>query len=250
MQATITTEQTQFWALGDTHLSFGKARDMTRFSETWIDHAARIAALWREKINSNDVILLAGDISWAQTVAKVEADLAWLSALPGRKILLRGNHDHWWKDIAQVRKILEPRGFYALEGDSIELDGVIVCGAMGHVAPEDPYYVENSGKDRYRRELGRLENALKDAQSRRVAEQPVILMMHYPPFTSEGKPTAYVEIISHYRPALCIYGHLHRSNEWEVAQNGLYNGVRYLLVAADYLDMNPYPVWPLEYTRE
>ncbi len=198
-----------------------------------------LAAAWRERIAPDDVVLLPGDVSWAQSTNKVLPDLDWLSALPGRKILLRGNHDHWWKDIYHVRKIVEPMGFYALEGDCIALADVIVCGAMGHIAPDDPYYVEDPPKNRYFRELGRLEQALQQAEKQRQPNQTVILMMHYPPFTSEGKPTAYTELIAHYQPTICVYGHLHRRAEWEVAHNGAYQGVCYYLVAADYLEMVP-----------
>jgi uncharacterized protein len=184
-------------------------------------------------------ILIPGDISWASSVTRVMPDLAWITSMPGRKVLLRGNHDHWWKSIDQVRKIIEPLGFYALEGDSIELDSTIFCGAMGHIAPEDPYFVEDPKKDRYRRELNRLELALQHATERRSGGQPVILMMHYPPFTSDGKPTAYVDMITRYQPTLCVYGHLHRSAEWQVAHNDVYEGVRYQLVASDFLEMTP-----------
>ena len=212
---------------------------MARFGDRWEDHPGTLAAAWRERISPDDVVLLPGDVSWAQSTNKVRADLAWLSDLPGRKVLLRGNHDHWWKDIYNVRKIVEPMGFYALEGDCITLDDVIVCGAMGHIAPGDPYYVADPPKNRYFRELGRLEQALQQAAERRQPGQTMILMMHYPPFTSEGKPTAYTDLITQYQPTMCVYGHLHRRAEWEVAHNGVYQGVWYHLVAADYLEMVP-----------
>ncbi len=239
----------RFWAISDTHLSFGKPKDMARFGERWGDHTERIADAWRSRVAADDVMLLPGDISWAQTQTKVLPDMDWLTSLPGRKVLLRGNHDHWWKSIDVARKITEPLGLYTLEGDSITLDGVILCGAMGHLAPDDPYYVEDTKKDRYQRELTRLEAALQSGAEQRLRGQPMILLMHYPPFTSEGKPTAYVDLITHYRPTLCLYGHLHRSAEWKVAMNGVYEGVTYRLVAADYLEMIPQWVLTTEFTE-
>ncbi len=236
--------QTRFWAIGDTHLSFAKPKNMSQFSERWNDHTDRIAREWKQQIAPEDVVLVAGDVSWAQSVNKVLPDLAWLKGLPGRKVLLRGNHDHWWKDIERVRKIVEPMGFYALEGDCLEIDGVLVCGAMGHVAPQDPFYRADERKDRYNRELKRLEAALKRGNEQRQEGQPLLLVMHYPPFTSEGKPTAYVDLITHYKPTVCVYGHLHRDAEWEVACKGEYQGVFYMLAAADYLQMIPGLVWP------
>jgi hypothetical protein len=234
------------WAIADTHLSFARPKNMARFGEKWVNHEARLASAWRAQIAPDDIVLLPGDISWAQSVARVWADLAWLCDLPGRKVLLRGNHDHWWKDIRHVRKIVEPMGFYALEGDSISLDGTLICGAMGHIAPHDPYYKPDARKDRHTRELKRLENALVHAAERRLPGQPFVLMMHFPPFTSDGKSTAYADLISTYQPTICLYGHLHRQSEWEIARSGLHDGVYYALVAADYLGMTPRLVWPLE----
>ncbi len=237
---------TRFWAIADTHLSFGRPNDMARFGERWVEHPERIAEAWQALVAPNDVVLLPGDVSWAKSYPKLILDLDWLSALPGRKVLLRGNHDHWWKNIEAVRKIVTPLGFYALEGDSITLDDVIICGAMGHIAPQDPYYVEDPKKDRYQRELLRLEAALQHGSERRVPGQAMILMMHYPPFTSQGQPTAFVDLISSYRPTLCLYGHLHRSEEWKVAVNGEYEGVHYRLMAADYVEMTPQLIWTTE----
>ncbi len=237
---------TRFWAIADTHLSFARPKDMARFGEKWIEHPTRLAAAWNSQIAPDDVVLLPGDISWAPSPNKIGPDLEWLCKLPGRKILLRGNHDHWWKDISSVRQMVEPMGLYALEGDSVMLDGVHICGAMGHVAPEDPYFEADSKKDRYTRELSRLEKALEHATARRQDGQPLVLMMHYPPFTSDGKPTAYVDLITWYQPTLCIYGHLHKTHEWAVARQDLYQGVQYALVAADYLHMTPRLIWTAE----
>lgn len=242
--------QIRCWALADTHLSFGKPKDMSKFGAKWENHTEQIATAWHQLVAPGDIVLIPGDISWASTMRRFEADLAWLSNLPGRKVLLRGNHDHWWIDISRVRKIIETWGFYALEGDSITLDGVIICGAMGHVAPQDPYYVEDATRNRYARELRRLEAALTQATAQRAADQPVILMMHYPPFTSDGKPTAYVDLITSFQPTLCVYGHLHHEAEWEVACNTLYNGVQYQLVAADFLEMKPCLILSLEKTDQ
>ncbi|MHB8627726.1 MAG: metallophosphoesterase [Aggregatilineales bacterium] len=229
----------QFWAIADTHLSFGKPKDMARFGERWVDHAQRLATAWRASVAADDIVLLPGDLSWADKPTKVIADLEWLTALPGRKVLVRGNHDHWWRNIDEVRKVLEPFGFYALQGDSCTFDGVLVCGAMGYVAPNDPYYEKDTRKDRYERELKRLESALQHAAAQRTPDQPWVVMLHYPPFTSDGQPTPFAEAITQAKPTICLYGHLHRAAEWEVAVNGLYEGVDYRLVAADFIQMMP-----------
>jgi hypothetical protein len=235
-----------FWAIADTHLSFGKPKNMARFGGKWVNHEETIAHHWQALIAPDDVVLLPGDISWASSVPKVIPDLKWLAALPGRKVLLRGNHDHWWKNVSTARAAVEPFGLSLLEGDSIELNGVIICGAMGHIAPGDPYYDSSDKKDRFNRELVRLEAALKHGTERRAPDQPMILMTHYPPFTSEGKPSAYSELVAKMKPTLCLYGHLHHRKEWDVAVNGIQDEVDYRLVAADFIEMIPQRIWTVE----
>jgi len=237
--------QTTFWAIGDTHLSFSKPRDFTHFGEKWRDHAERIADSWRRQVRPQDVVLLLGDTSWASSFKQVLPDLEWLSTLPGRKVLVRGNHDHWWNNINKVRQQMLPAGFVALQGDSIILEDVVLCGAQGHIAPPDPYYRPDPPKNRYERELNTLQTALSAAAAQRShAHQPLIIMMHYPPFTSDAKPTAFIDLIEQYAPATCLYAHLHKTHEWEVAINGERNGIQYRLVAADYVNMELQQVYP------
>jgi hypothetical protein len=238
---------TRFWAIADTHLSFARPKDMARFGGKWVDHEAQLAQHWQAQVADADVVLLPGDVSWAQQPNRVWPDLNWLRQLPGRKLLLRGNHDHWWKQIEKVRKMAEPLGFLALEGDSVTIDGVVIAGAMGHLAPHDPFYKEDATKDRYNRELARLEAALRHGTEARQTDTgdplPMIVMMHYPPFTSDGQRTAYVDLISRFQPTMCVYGHLHHQKEWDIARNDVFEGVQYALVAADYLEMKPHLIW-------
>lgn len=242
----VPVTQTTFWAIGDTHLSFAKRRDLTRFGEKWRNHVERIAESWRTQVKPDDVVLILGDLSWATTANRVRPDLAWLAALPGRKVLVRGNHDRWWVDIEAVRHQLLPENCYALQGDSMVVDGVLLCGAQGHVAPEDPYYKPDPPQNRYERELRMLQSALASALEVRRPAQPMMVLMHYPPFTSEGKPTAYSRLIEQYAPAQCLYAHLHRPSEWEAAVQGERNGIYYRLISSDYVDMTLQKVWPSE----
>jgi predicted phosphohydrolase len=239
----------RFWAIADTHLSFGKARDMVRFSERWHNHTERLAVAWQTHIAPEDVVLLLGDISWAHSGKQALLDLVWLQQLNGRKVLLRGNHDYWWDNVQKARQLAEPLGFHLLEGDALRLHGAVICGAMGHIAPNDPYYAPDPRKDRFSRELARLESALQRGQALRQAGEPLLLIMHYPPFTSDGQPTAYSELIAHYQPTICLYGHLHHAKEWLLAKQGLHEGVHYQLVAADFLEMTPRLVWQAPATR-
>lgn len=219
---------------------------MTRFGEKWHDHVGRIERDWQARVAAQDVVLVLGDLSCASTYKAVQPDLAWLAHLPGRKVLIRGNHDRWWRDIAEVRRTMLPDHVFAIQGDAIEMEGIVLCGAQGHVAPHDPYYRPDPPFNRYERELKTLEAALNAAAAIRQPHQKLIVMMHYPPFTSEGQPTLYSEMIEQHAPALCLYGHLHKEHEWAVAMQGHHLGVEYRLLASDFLGMMLQPVLTVE----
>ncbi len=235
---------TRIWAISDIHLSFAKPRDQTRFGHRWENHTARLEQAWRTCVTTADIVLLPGDVSWAHSPQSVRPDVEWLAALPGRKVLARGNHDYWWKHLSQVRQVM-PDGIYAVQGSCLALDGVLICGTMGHIAPNDPYYQTRKYRS-YQRELCWLKKSLEQARHKRRDGEPIILMMHYPPYTSDGQPSGFTEVIRRYSPEVCVYGHLHLEQEWAVAADRLINGTRYHLVACDYLDMTPRRVWPLE----
>ncbi|NJL93071.1 MAG: hypothetical protein HC915_04765 [Anaerolineae bacterium] len=221
------------------HLSLGKPRDMSRFGSRWQDHLLRLEQSWRTRVQPQDVVLLLGDISWASSYRRARPDLEWVGHLPGRKVLVRGNHDRWWRNIEEVRRSMLPPGCYALQGDCMELDGVLLCGAQGHIAPHDPYYRPDPPTNRYKRELATLAKALLQAKHQRRLGQPLAILMHYPPFTSNGQPTRFSELIEQHAPAHCLYGHLHQEYEWQVAVNQPRAGISYRLLAADFVGMIP-----------
>lgn len=234
---------TKIWAISDTHLSFANNRDQTRFGEKWLEHTKRIERSWRQQVSLHDIVLLPGDLSWAHSPRNVQPDIDWLAKLPGKKVLARGNHDFWWKKLDQVRSQILRHEMYAVQGTCLNLSGTLVCGTMGHIAPNDPYYQPHKYKS-YQRELKWLKASLQQAQQMKSNGEPTILMMHYPPFTSDGRPTGFTEVIQEYRPDVCVYGHLHFEAEWAVAADGNLHGTLYQLVTCDYLDMAPKLIWP------
>jgi len=240
----------KFWAIADTHLSLGKPRDLSKFGDIWINHTERLEADWRQKVRPQDKVLILGDISWSSTVRRAMYDLEWLAELPGEKIIIRGNHDRWWTDIKKVRRQVLPAGFYAVQGDTYEVDGVLFCGAQGHLAPHDPFYKPDPPHNRYQRELKTLKEAVKAVKKVRKAEQPLVVMMHYPPYTSDAKPTEYSDLVEQLAPAMCLYGHLHQPQEWEIAFDKQYqNGIYYRLLSADYVKMELQAIDPFQYGK-
>ncbi len=212
---------------------------MDVFGEVWIGHAARMAASWDALVEPGDTVLLPGDLSWARTMSEVQGDLEWIGARPGRKLLLRGNHDGWWKSIARVRRALPP-GCHALQNDAVELEDGVVIAARGWISPDDP---TASAEDAaiFHRELERLKLSIADADRRFGRLAPRIAMLHYPPWVEGRAPSAVVEVLRASGVQTCVYGHLHGADH-ALGVTGEREGIRYLLVAADAIGFAPLPL--------
>ena len=227
------------WTLSDLHLSFAQHKPMDIFGSRWKDHPARIEANWRARVRDDDIVLVAGDISWAMHVGDAMQDLRWINALPGQKILSKVNHDYWWDRAAPLRPFM-PHSIQLIEASAIVLDVAVVCGTRGWVTPEMPGFAEASDTRVYNRELIRLDRAL-DAAQKIAAKRPIIVMIHYPPFV-DRKPTEFARRMAARGVAACVYGHLHRPDDWAHAIQGTVDGVFYQLSACDYLGFGPVAV--------
>ena len=230
------------WAISDLHLSFSSDKPMDIFGPHWVDHHSRIERAWRESVSDTDTVLIPGDISWAMKLDEAEQDLHWLGALPGQKIIMKGNHDYWWDSVTRVRSSL-PQSVKAIQNDALETPGAIVFGSRGWLSPGSPGFDEESDRRVYDRELGRLELSLSSAMKMKMSStsgstRPLIAMMHYPPVV-EGRPTEFARLLSDARVSACVYGHLHLQGEWSEGLDCEIDGVRYLLVSCDYTGFAP-----------
>lgn len=229
------------WTISDLHLSSVHPKPMDIFGAHWQNHAARIAAAWRDRVRADDWVLIAGDISWALKLRDALPDLAWIADLPGRKVLIRGNHDYWYpRRVGPLRPHLPP-GIVALGGDATDIGAAVVCGTRGWITPDTPGFQPDTDMRIYTRELGLLDGALHAAQKLAAGARPIIVMIHYPPFL-DGQPTAFAQRIAAAGAAVCIYGHLHRPEDWACAVQGVVAGVFYQLTACDYLGFGPVAV--------
>ena len=150
------------WALADLHLSGQSNKPMDIFGSEWEDHPDRIMQGWKENVRDDDLIIVPGDISWAMHLEDAACDLDWLASLPGRKVLVRGNHDFWWKSISKVRDIL-PSGIRAIQNDHFFYQGWAICGTRGWICPGDSRFDHERDQKIYLREIQRLELSLKSA---------------------------------------------------------------------------------------
>jgi predicted phosphohydrolase len=222
------------YAIGDLHLSLSvpnKAMDV--FGERWRDHTDRIREAWQDTVSENDLVLIPGDISWAMYLSDALADLGFIGALKGKKLLLRGNHDYWWQSVTQVRNAL-PEGMYALQNDVFRFGDLFVCGTRGWTVPQSSRFKESADRKLYERELIRLDLSLKGLPQ----NAPAIGMLHYPPFSENGEKSAFAERFEAAGVKSVVYGHLHGASH-RYAFNGERDGVVYRCVSADFLNFVP-----------
>lgn len=205
---------------------------MDIFGPVWHDYLDKIIIDWRERVTDEDVVILAGDYSWAMKLEDVVPDFDFLRNLPGKKIIIRGNHDYWWSSVSRVREKLPPNT-YALQNDAIKIGEYIFCGNRGWIIPEGKYDTAENRKI-YARELIRLELSLQSAKKLQTADEKIIFITHYPPFNKNIEPSEYTRLIEQYGVSFVVFGHLHGYVNPKMYFNDI-NGVKYYLTSCDTL---------------
>jgi predicted phosphohydrolase len=219
------------FAIADTHLSGNPpAKPMTVFGDHWQDHWRKISEDWRKKVSPDDIVLLAGDISWAMKLDEALVDLGEIAALPGKKIICRGNHDYWWQTIGKMTAATAHKLFF-IHNNFVGLGDIAVCGSRGWLCPGDPFF-STEDMPIYLRELNRTQLSLSAA--RNAGFKRIILMLHYPPLYS-GRTSGFTELIAEFGVDICIYGHLH-NEAIKNAFTGILDNTTYHLVSCDALD--------------
>lgn len=221
----------RIYAIGDLHLPGAQSKPMDVFGAHWEGHFEKIEQDWRSRVQPDDTVLVPGDLSWAMTLEEAAPDLKRICALPGRKLLLRGNHDYWWSSLMRVRALL-PEGNWALQNDARDIGDAVVCGTRGwNVVADNSTDAQNLKI--YRRELMRLELSLKDAAAK-AQGRPIVCMLHFPPFGEKKEDSGFTQLLEAYGVHTCVYGHLHGEGI-RSAFEGERGGVRYKLVSCDSL---------------
>ena len=223
----------RIFAIADLHLSLASEKPMDVFGTAWRDHAEKLERNWRDTVSNDDLVLIPGDISWAMQLTAALPDLSFIGGLPGKKILLKGNHDYWWSAIGRVRAAL-PAGMRALQNDSFEEGGVAVCGSRGWLCPGGGNFSADDQKI-YLRELDRLALSIRSLQRDAGTR---IAMLHFPPFVDKERGSGFTEQLEQAGVTIAVYGHLHGDANRN-AFEGERNGIVYHCVAADKLDFTP-----------
>lgn len=222
------------FAIADLHFSFAKPKPMDIFGANWQNHANRIIEHWQNTITPQDTLLLPGDISWAMHLPDAQKDLAVIDHLPGKKILLSGNHDYWWKSSAKLEGQFPAMKF--LKNGAIPYEDYFICGTRGWTCPNDISFTKEDEKI-YKREQIRLRLSLDTAMYQGAKQ--IIVMLHYPPVNDKHEPSAFTEIFKSYPITTVVYGHLHGTESHKQALQGNLDDISYHLVASDYLNFCP-----------
>ena len=225
------------YAIGDTHLSLGSNKPMDVFGGGWTGYVDKLRRGF-EVVEPEDTVVLCGDISWGMSLEEAREDFAFLDGLPGRKLLMKGNHDYWWTTAQKMRRFFQENGFSTLEllhNNCHFYGNVALCGTRGWFYEEDRG--EHSAKI-FNRELIRLEASLKAG-----GEGEKFCFLHYPPLYQGYRCQEIIDLMEWYGVTRCYYGHLHGGSH-RLAVSGLWGKVEYHLVAADYLGFQPEKILP------
>jgi predicted phosphohydrolase len=224
------------FAIGDLHLAGGSGKTMDKFGEHWRDHDRKIFENWERIGRDDDLLLLAGDISWAMHLEEATADLDRIGGLKGRKLMIKGNHDYWWASNAKLRKVLSP-SIEVLQASSIVIEGTAVAGTRGWLCPGDTFFQSDDLKI-YNREVSRLRMALESLKTQSAEYDRLIVAMHYPPANDKGEQSGFMDLLDEYRVDACVYGHLH-GHAIRTGITGLRGHTTYHLVSADAVNFAP-----------
>ena len=224
------------YAMGDLHLCLGAPKPMDIFGGAWVGYMDKLKE-GMSVITAEDTTVLLGDLSWALDLPSAAQDFAWINEIPGRKIILKGNHDYWWSTVAKFNKFCEANGFhdmFLLNNNHFEYGDWAICGTRGWFFEEDRHGTHDEKV--FKRELCRLEASLKSAGEKRK-----MVFLHYPPRYKGYECREILDLLEKYEVRRCYYGHLHGGSH-RLAMEGLWENVEFRLVAADYLDFKPQTV--------
>ena len=221
------------YAISDLHLSFSADKPMDIFGGNWEGHFEKIKSDWLATVQEEDVVLIAGDISWAMKLEDALVDLRALADLPGKKVFIRGNHDYWWNGITKLRDSAPNDSFYFLQTDAVRIENFVIVGSRGWTCPGSADYTEQDNK-LYLREAERFRLALFEANKRKEDGDKLIAMIHFPPFNLKKEPSLFTELFEKNGVETVVFGHLHGAAFFPLKT--VKDGITYHLTSCDKTD--------------
>lgn len=227
----------KIWAISDLHLSFACDKPMDIFGGNWENYTQKIQENWQQLIAPEDIVLIAGDISWAMKLEEAVADLQWIDKLNGKKIIIKGNHEYWWSGITAVRNIL-PQSISAIQNDCLRIGNLLFCGTRGWTVPEHGKQLPAEDEKLYKREVERLKLTLAKMQQERKPDDTVICLMHFPPYNMTKEDSNFTKLLEEYNINKVVFGHLHGKL---VNMDKVYNknNIEYYFTSTDHINNTP-----------
>lgn len=226
------------YIIGDLHLSFSTNKPMNIFGKNWENHEEKIKEDWEKRVNNLDTVIIPGDLSWATYLEDTYRDFEFVNNLPGKKILLKGNHDYWWTTVTNMKRYLKENNFNNIDflyNNSFLIEDKIVCGTRGWINT-----TRSKENDKIlKRENDRLKISLNSGIEKFGTDKEIIVFLHYPPFNTTSIPEEMdiIKTMEKYNVKKCFYGHIH-SDFLNEATEGNINGIEYRLISSDYINFN------------
>ena len=222
------------FAIADLHLSFGSDKPMDVL-DGWQNYTVRLEKNWRAVVGDDDTVVIAGDISWAMKIEDAVKDFTFINSLPGKKLILKGNHDYWWSTKKKIDTFLALHGFYTISiihNNAVKVGDYAVCGTRGWLYNSD---TEEDIKI-VNREVGRLNASIDDAEKQGI--QPIVFL-HYPPVYDGTECKEILNALQKHNIKRCYFGHIHGTVAAKRAITGEYDGIKMHLISCDYLNFMP-----------
>lgn len=227
------------YTIGDLHLTFNENKPMHVFGENWEGYEEKIRKNWMNLVTENDLVVLPGDFSWSMYLKDTYKDFAYLDKLPGKKLLLKGNHDYWWSTVNSMRNFIKENHFHDIDfiyNNAYTFENKMIVGTRGWALGEDA-----ESKRMIQREVARLELSIKNGLEKYGEENEIIAFMHYPPIVKQNvqnnEINDFIQILKQYNIKQCYYGHLHGTAIKEAVE-GEHFGIYFKLVSADGVDFS------------
>lgn len=226
------------FTIGDLHLSFHDNKPMNIFGDNWLNHDEKIKESWTKNVKEDDLVVLPGDFSWSTYLKDTYEDFRYLNSLPGKKLLLKGNHDYWWTTLNSMNNFLKTNEFNNISfiyNTAYKYKNKIIVGTRGWGKTEN----KEEDLKMFNRENSRLELSIKKALEIKDEKDEIIAFIHYPPITKSNiinnTTSIFIDTLKKYEIKKCYYAHLH-SESIKEAIEGNYFGIDFKLVSADALD--------------
>ena len=223
------------YVIGDLHLYFSIDKPMNIFGYNWENHAEKIKDNWIKKVKETDTVLIPGDFSWATYLEDTYKDFEFLNNLPGRKILLKGNHDYWWTTLNKMNNYIKNSGFENIDflyNNSFLIEDKIITGTRGWISN-----LNNENLKILKRENERLKLSIKSGIEKYGEEKEIIVLMHYPPFIKDNMEVDFIKTLKEYNVKKCYYGHLHSDSHKEAIE-GKIEDIEFKLISSDYMNFD------------